>query len=156
MPSISRIQVTFWFDLTLLLSMCALQSVTFTGLTVHEWLAIAVMGLILIHILLSWTWIAATSRRLAAPRSGRARVNYFLNSCLFVSAITVLFSGLVISEVVLPAIGITVGPEDNRWRGIHNVASTLVVIFAGLHLAINWEWSIAAAKRCLRIRAFPQ
>ncbi len=30
---------------------------------------------------------------------------------------------------------------------IHNRFSTLIVIFAGLHLAINWDWSVLAARK---------
>jgi hypothetical protein len=149
---VSRVQATFWLDLTLLISICALESETFTGLSVHEWLALAAVGLILIHLLLSWTWIAASSRRLVAPNATRTRVNYFLNFCLFVSVITVLYTGWMISEVALPSLGIKIAPGDFRWIELHGRASTFVVIFAGLHLAINWDWSVAAAKRCLRIR----
>jgi predicted ferric reductase len=150
--SLSRIQMVFWLDLTLLFLMCALQAVNFTGLFLHEWLAVATVGLILFHLLLSWTWITASSRRLAASNAGRTRVNYLLNFGLFASAITVVFSGLLISEVVLHAFGIRSAAGDPRWRYIHNRASNFVVLFAGLHLAINWEWSIAAARKCLRIR----
>ena len=130
--------------------MCALESVSVTGLSVHEWLALAAIGLILIHLLLSWTWIATSSRRLAAAHATRTRINYFLNACLFASATTVLFSGWMISEVAVPALGFSNAAGDFRWRHLHNQASTIVWLFAGLHLAINWNWFVAAAKRCLR------
>lgn len=145
----SRIQTIFWLDLSLLLSICALESVSFTGLSLHEWLALAVTGLILVHLLLAWTWIAASSRRLTAAHATRTRVNYLLNASLFASFTTVIFSGLMISEVALPAFGFTSSAGDPRWNRIHNQASNFVVILAGLHLAMNWEWSVAAAKRCL-------
>ncbi len=153
MRPISRVQTIFWLDAGLLVSMCALGSVNFTGLAVHEWLAVATMGLILVHVLLSWTWISASSRRLASAKAGRTRVNYFLNFCLFASAVTVIFSGVVSSEVALPALGIRSAAGDDRWRFIHNQASNFVLLFAGLHLAINWEWSVAAARKCLGIGA---
>jgi hypothetical protein len=153
---ISRIHVVFWLDLTLLILMCALESVTFTGLALHEWLALAMIGMILVHLLLSWTWIAASSRRLIAARSSRTRVNYLLNACLFASAITVMFSGLLISEVALPGLGIKSAAGDMQWRHLHNRASDFVLILAGLHLAINWDWSVAAAKKCLGIRTFSE
>jgi hypothetical protein len=41
---------------------------------------------------------------------------------------------------------------DERWRSIYGRFSDFFVIFAVLHLAINWEWSVAAAKRCLGLR----
>jgi predicted ferric reductase len=155
MSLVSRIQLIFWLDLTLLVSVCALESITFTGLSLHEWLGMATIALILIHLLMSWAWIAVSSRRLAATNANRTRINYALNFCLFASVIASMFSGLVLSEVALPAFGLTSAAGDIQWRYIHNRVSDLVVILAGLHLAINWEWSVAAAKRCLKLRSVP-
>jgi cytochrome b561 len=149
---IPRVQLLFWLDVTLLLLTAALETVPFTGLTLHEWIGIAITLLVLIHILLSWTWIPASSRRLTAPRSGRTRVNYLLNFCLFASMAVVIVSGVLISEVALPALGIKATPDDFGWDRLHGRFSDFVVIFAGLHLAINWDWSIAAAKKCLGLR----
>ncbi len=149
---ISRIQTVFWLDLTLLVGMCALQSVSFTGLSLHEWLALAILCPILVHILLSWTWIDASSRRLAAAQGARTRVNYLLNCCLFASVVVVIFSGVMISEVALPAFGIKSAAGNRAWTLLHNRTSSLVVAFTGLHLAINWDWSVAAAKKCLGAR----
>lgn len=155
MSLVPRIQLAFWLDLTLLVSVCALEAVTFTGLSLHEWLGTATIGLILIHLLLSWAWIAVSSRRLVAANANRTRVNYALNFCLFGSVIASMYSGVALSEVALPAFGIKSAAGDIQWRYIHNRASDLVLILAGLHLAINWEWSVAAAKRCLKIETFP-
>ncbi len=156
MPLITRIQLTFWLDLTLLISVCALEAVTFTGLSLHEWLGVATAVLILFHLLMSWTWISASSRRLVVPRAGRTQVNYALNFCLFASVVAAIFSGLALSEVVLPVVGIRSAAGNIQWRYVHNRTADFVLIFAGLHLAINWDWSVAAARKCLRIGAAPR
>jgi hypothetical protein len=156
MPTITRIQLNFWLDLTLLISVCALEAVTFTGLTLHEWLGVATAGLILIHLSMAWAWISTSSRRLASVNANRTRINYALNFCLFVSVVAAIFSGLILSEVALPAIGIRSAAGNIQWRYIHNRASDFVLILAGLHLAINWDWSVAAARKCLRIGAPPR
>jgi hypothetical protein len=36
-PAHWRLKTTFWLDVTLLVSVGALQTVSFTGLVVHEW-----------------------------------------------------------------------------------------------------------------------
>src|SRR5258708_3347124 len=36
-PAQWRLTITFWLDVTLLVSVCALQAVSFTGLVLHEW-----------------------------------------------------------------------------------------------------------------------
>ena len=40
-----RLKVTFWLDVTLLVSLCALQTVSFTRLVIHEWLRLAIIAM---------------------------------------------------------------------------------------------------------------
>ena len=148
----ARLKVVFWVDVSLLLSFCALQVVRFTGVRVHEWLALSVTGAIIVHLLQSWTWIVSSTRRLLAPESNRTRVNYCLNLCLFACAAVVIFSGILISQDAIPAL--TKAKPGNRqvdlgWAYIHNRMSGLLLILAALHLAINWDWSVAAARKVL-------
>ena len=80
-----RLKISFWLDVTLLVSVCALQTVGFTGLVLHEWLGLGMVGMVLAHLMFSWSWIASLSRRFFAVLSARARVNYFLNLSFFVT-----------------------------------------------------------------------
>jgi hypothetical protein len=43
-------------------------------------------------------------------------------------------------------------PARFQWDSLHGHLSDFVVIFAGLHLAINWDWARAAARKILRAR----
>ena len=151
-PSQLRLKITFWLDVTLLVAVCALQTVSFTGLVLHEWLGLAIVGMILAHLLLSWTWIASQSRRLFAVQSVRARVNYLLNLSLFASVTAVIFSGVLISQKAIPILtGTRAVPDmDWRWEMLHHHFSTAVLVLAGFHLAINWEWAIAAVEKIFR------
>src|SRR5262249_38216540 len=56
-PAQSRLKITFWLDIALLVSVCALQTVSFTGLFLHEWLGLAMIAMVLAHLLFAWTWI---------------------------------------------------------------------------------------------------
>src|SRR5690349_18457043 len=87
-----RLKITFWLDVTLLLSVCALQTVAFTGLVLHEWLGLAMVGMVLAHLLFAWGWIATQSRRFVATQTARERVNYILNLMLFALVTAVIFS----------------------------------------------------------------
>jgi hypothetical protein len=147
-----RLQTTFWLDVTLLVSVCALETVPFTGLVIHEWLGLALVSMVFAHLLLSWTWIASHSRRFFAVQSARARVNYLLNLSLFASITALIFSGILISQKAIPALtGTKVAPDmDWRWDSIHDQFSNAEVILAGLHLALNWDWALAAGQRVFR------
>lgn len=148
-PAQWRLKITFWLDVTLLLSVCALQTVPFTGLVLHEWLGLAMVVMVFAHLLLSWSWIASLSRRLFAVQPARARINYLLNLSLFASVTAVIFSGILISQKAVPVLtGSNAAPDmDWRWDFLHNQFSQFVLILSGLHLAINWDWTLAAGRK---------
>jgi cytochrome b561 len=145
-----RLTLVLTLDAGLLAIACLLENVPLTGLRIHEWLALGTVGLILLHLLLSWTWIVASLRRLAAPGAWRNRINYLLNFSLFASVVTVVFSGVMLSEAALPAFGLRIAPGDISWRYVHNRFSNYFLILVGLHLALNWDWSVAAVRRLSR------
>jgi hypothetical protein len=146
-----RLKIMFWLDLTLLVSVCALQTVSFTGLVVHEWLGLAMVAMVLAHLLLAWSWIASQSRRIFSLQTLRSRINYVLNLCLFASVTAVIFSGILISQKAIPSLtGKQAASQmDWRWDVLHNDFSGAVLILAGFHLAINWEWLLAAGEKLL-------
>jgi hypothetical protein len=104
-----RLKTTFWLDVTLLVSVCALQTVPFTGLVLHEWLGLAMVGMVFAHLLLSWSWIASHSRRLLTVLSARARINYLVDLSLFAVVTAVIFSGILISQKAIPMLTGTKG-----------------------------------------------
>jgi hypothetical protein len=146
-----RLKTTFWLDVTLLVSVCVLQTVRFTGLVLHEWLGLAMVGMVLAHLLLSWSWIVTQSRRLFAKQSARERINYLLNLILFASVTAVIFSGILISQKAIPTLtGTKAAPDmDWRWDNLHNQFSAAVLLLSGFHVAINLDWLLAALQTLL-------
>lgn len=151
-PAPWRLKITFWLDVTLLVSIAALQTVRFTGLVLHEWLGLAMVGMVLAHLLLAWSWIASQCRRFFTWQSIRARINFFLNLSLFAAVTAVIFSGILISQRAVPMLTASKAAPDMDWRWdtLHNQFSQTVLMLAGFHLAINWEWALAAAQKIFR------
>ena len=111
--------------------------------------------MVLAHLLFSWSWIASISRRLFTAESARARINYLLNLALFAAVTAVIFSGILISQKAVPALtGANIPPKmDWRWDTLHNEFSNFVMVLSGLHIAVNWDWVLAAAEKLLgRVR----
>ena len=156
-PAQWRLKTTFWLDVTLLLSVCALQDVPFTGLVIHEWLGLVMVGMVLAHLLFAWSWISTQTHRLFAAQSIRSRINCLLNLTLFACVVAVIFSGVLISQRAVPALtgAKATSDLDWRWDTLHNDFSGTVLILAGFHLAINWDWVLAASEKLLsRLRRF--
>ena len=149
-----RLKTTFWLDIALLVSVCALMTVRFTGLVVHEWLGLAVIGMVLAHLLLSWSWIVTQTRRLFTEQTLRERINYVINFALLFSVTAALFFGILISQKAVPALtGTEVSPGDInlRWSNFHNMYAWLVLCLSGFHLAINLDWLLAATRNLFRL-----
>ena len=135
-----------FLDTTLLIIFILLLSPRMTGLALHEVLGFIFFIPIIIHLLIAWPWIQAATRKFFKTANRRTRFNFFLNSVLFILMITELVSGFIISQVVLPNLGINT-INDRTWRSVHNLPLNFVVLFTGLHIAINWRWIVAAFKK---------
>ncbi len=136
---IRRVRLLFWLDSGLLLTVAVLQTPRATGITAHEWLGLGIGAVAMAHLLVNWGWIVAALRGVGGRRAGRTRVSVFINSTLFVLFVLSVFSGLVISEVVLPLAGLRQSLLA-AWRQLHSVVATLTIFVVGLHLALNWDW----------------
>lgn len=138
-PRAGRKRVEFILDSLLLVLLLLLFSPRLTGLPLHEWLGIAIVPPIVVHVLLSWRWIATATRRLLRGAPNRLRVNYILNAVLFVLLTLVIASGVAISEVAAPSVG-TRTIDDLAWRALHNLTLNWLLLVAGFHIAMNWDW----------------
>lgn len=125
-------------DVGLTGTMLALFSFALTGLALHEWLGLALCVLIPTHLLVSWPWLAATTRSLLRALPWRVRLTYLLNASLFVAIVVVTLSGLVISEAVMPGV-LPMGSNRAFWRGLHTTSANVCVLLMGLHLGVYWR-----------------
>jgi hypothetical protein len=147
-----RNRLSLWLDTLLFLAVCSLMVTIFTGIPIHEWLGIALVPALLLHLLLQWPWIATRTRRLAKPRTGRTRVNYCINLGLFLTMVATVQSGLVISRVAMPAV-LSGWTGDRRWGQVHGWASSALLLLLGLHIALNWDWIYAVVRRRIGVGA---
>src|SRR5215471_11331522 len=90
----ARTRLDFWLDALLLVAYTLAYSLGFTGIAAHEWLGIGLGVALLVNLL------------------------------LLVSMTLCIGSGILISEVALPALGITL-PASFFWRQMHDTTATL-------------------------------
>lgn len=146
--STTRSKFFLLFDVGMTLALLVLMSVALTGLALHEWLGIAFIAVLVLHLLLHWQWIAGATLRWLRSLSWQMRLTYLLDVLLFIAMTLVIFSGLAISEAALPLMGLT-SSRNFAWRAIHSASSNGVLVLISLHIALNWRWIVAVAQRML-------
>ncbi|NWG06460.1 MAG: DUF4405 domain-containing protein [Chloroflexi bacterium] len=117
-----------------------------SGITIHEWLATSAIAALVVHLLLSWDWIVQITRRFVGRVNGLSRINYILDWLLFIDGTVIMLSGFMISESLLPFLGISL-PRNFVWRPLHDLSANLFLLLLGLHTALHWGWIVDAFKR---------
>ncbi len=137
-----------WIDLLIFVVFLVAMDPFSTGIAVHEWLTIASMAAVVTHLLLNWQWISVVTRRFFSKLATRARLNYILNLLLFIDGVLIMLTGVMISEAVLPSLGLRV-PLNFAWRPLHDATANLFILLLGLHTALHWDWIVRTVKRYL-------
>jgi hypothetical protein len=126
-------------DITMFGAFLAVSNPHLTGMTVHEWLGVSLIGALITHLLFNWEWIVNVGRTFFKKLWHQSRLNFVVDTTFFIVMTGVLFSGLMISESVLPTLGIQLD-VSRSWKSIHFMLSDASVILLGLHFALHWKW----------------
>lgn len=143
----TRRRVSLLLDSVMLVIFVALMSWRLTGVPAHEWAAIGLIGLLVVHLLLHWHWIETRVARVARGTTWRTRLNVLLNASLFVAMAVAMVSGVVISKVVAP--NALSAPRYLAWHSLHDGSSTAALVILGLHVALNWDRIASGMRRAL-------
>lgn len=117
-----------------------------TGITIHEWGALALASVAVVHILWHWQWVVSCSKCVMKKAKAGLRINYVVNILLFVALTAVTFSGLMMSEAVLPAFGIEIG-RNRFWHWLHALTADISLGLMALHVGLHWKWILGTVKR---------
>jgi hypothetical protein len=141
---------TFKFSQNILIAVVFLllmDAKSFFGLWFHEIAGLVVCALFILHVILNWTWVKVTTKKLFGKIRGKQRLNYILDFLLLVGFACILISGLAIAKMI-----------DFSWLGfsrdhmmiyktMHTSFSMLVLIITGIHLGLHWGWVMSRFKR---------
>jgi hypothetical protein len=144
----NQTKIKLWVDVLIFIVFLIAMDPHTSGLAIHEWLTLSMIAALIIHLLLSWDWITEITHRLFGKMGAQNRINYILNWLLFIDGTLIRVSGIMISEVALPVLGIKL-PQGFAWRRLHDMSANIGLVLLGLHTALHWSWIVTTFNKYL-------
>ncbi len=135
-------------DSAIFAAFLAVSNPVLTGITVHEWLALAFAVAVIVHLLFHWDWLVKVTRQFFQKLFHQSRLNYVIDALFFIALTATMISGLMISKIILPTLGIALS-VSRSWRMVHSFSADASLILLGLHFALHFKWVVYQAKRYL-------
>lgn len=135
-------------DAALAIALLTAANPALTGISVHEWLSLAVVTPLLAHLVLNWEWTARMTRVFFDRALDMPRLNLLVDSVLFVSTVAVMLSGFMVSHVIAGLLGLPTTPSA-LWSAVHSVSADSTVLLLLAHFALHWRWIVRVASRWL-------
>jgi hypothetical protein len=142
----NRNKVVLAFDTLMFTGFLVTSVPALEGKTLHEWFGIVCAVLAVTHLLINWRWLVAVIRNLFRSMHLQTRIGALLNAALFVDVTVLIFTGLMISEVVLRTLGIEL-PRSQTWKQVHILSSDAFLTLVWLHIALHAQWIWMTIKR---------
>ena len=146
--TVGQTKIKLWVDVLIFIVFLIAMEPHTSGLAIHEWLTLSVMAAMIVHLLLSWDWITEITSRFLGKLGTQNRINYILNWLLFIDGTLIMVSGILISEVAMPALGVKL-PLGFAWRRLHDLSANIFLVLLGLHTALHWGWVVTTFNKYL-------
>jgi hypothetical protein len=142
-----RARTRFILDIAIAAGLIAAYRPTWTGLTMHQWVSMAVIVPLLIHIVANWEWVVRIARTFLKRLLSASRANFVVDAALLVAFVAVMLSGIMISPI-MPLLGIRTA-QPLVWLMLHRTSANATIVLFALHAVLHRRWIAATAKRLL-------
>jgi len=134
----------WWMDAILFISFLVAFYLELTGLSLHQWLGVAIGVVAGVHLLLHWNWVKSVTPRLFGRTSNQARTFYWVDASLLLGLSLILVTGLVISTWFSLSRG-----NYELWKDLHIIVSGFTLLVVVLKIGIHRRWIIKIADRSI-------
>ena len=121
-----RARTRLALDASLLVAFIAAYRPAWTGLTVHQWLSLVIVAPLLVHGVVNWEWTLRIARTFFERLLHMSRLNLAIDSALFLSAVCVMVSGVMVSPMLLSLLGVH-SMQAPVWHLIHKWSANATI-----------------------------
>ena len=132
-------RVRLYLDVGLFLGFALAFAPAVTGISVHEWLSLAIIVPALVHLVVNWDWVMRVSAGLLGRIRTASKVNLAVDALLFGATVTVMLSGLMVSRTIATAIGVT-SSSGTIWNAVHSLSATGTIALLVAHFGLHASW----------------
>ena len=143
-----KVKTNLLIDLGIFVALLVALEPSLTGIPIHEWFSAAFAGAIIVHLLLHWDWMVNVMFKFFKKLFHTSRLQFAVDTLLFVTMTAVIASGLLISKTVMPALGLSV-IRNPMMQGLHSLSANATLLLVGVHFALNWNWVVSAVRRVI-------
>ncbi len=133
-------------DLGMFAALLVAFNPAWTGLAIHEWLSLAAIIPLLVHVIINWDATLRVIERFLDRLVHASRVNILVDTALFVSTIAVMLSGLMVSQTIAGLLDLATAPNQ-LWVAIHSLTADTTIALLLVHFALHWRWVTSVAFR---------
>jgi hypothetical protein len=136
-------------DIIIFFAFLVIMSPALTGLPIHEWLSLAFVVTIILHLLFHWSWLVAVTKHFFKKIFHQSRLNYVINAFFFLAMTAAMLSGILISRSILDFLGIRLNNISREWESIHRLTANWSLMLLGVHFALHFKWVLTHLDRYL-------
>jgi hypothetical protein len=141
-----RTRTRFLLDIALTIGLVAAYKPEWTGISFHQWLSIAIIAPLLLHLVVNWEWALRVLRTFVQRLLSTSRLNFLIDSALLVSTVAVMLSGFMVSPAIIAPLGIK-PTNPLAWHVTHSWSANATIVLFAIHALLHWRWFLSAAKR---------
>ena len=141
-----RARTRLILDIALLAGFVAAYRPSWTGITLHQWLSIAIVVPALVHLIVNWEWALRIVRTFIQKLFSASRLNFVVDSALLLTTTAVTVSGFMVSPGLIAPLGIHVA-HALEWHLVHSWTADATIVLVLVHTALHWRWWLSASKQ---------
>jgi hypothetical protein len=133
----------------------------YVWIDIHNWASVILLAIVLLHIVMHWSWILETAKRAKSYFSGpvkKVSEQFIASVVLFILFMADCFTGFVVwlilprgaldyNNMIVGAGRTFWGLQRNIWVDIHVWLAIAIISVIIIHIALNWKWVVNVSKK---------